>query len=473
MIKAAAVVRGQLLGQSTDGGTRVSVPAYISYTGAQTCFAFNNNITADCAVPIGTDPNRTVASVTSAGLYNPLYYALVGWPSLLFTTDAGVYAMRLVSGILASLFLAFAFMMVSTWPRRTLPVLGLAAAVTPMVFFLDAVVNPNSVEITATLAAFVGVLGMVKYPSASHFVQRSMIVLVSAAVAVNMRGVSPLWVAFALLVPFVFSTRGQIRELIGRWPVRIAVIGIALATAAAVAWTLFSNSLGAGVGSSAHQVAGLGVGASPLGEFVQIFTGTFDYAQGYVGIFGWLDTPSPPAVYIVWSGFIGGLVIAAFALLRGKAFVFSLVLVVGLALLPPILQAAYALQGGGIIWQGRYALPLFVCVMVGLAAAISDRIPAVEISTVHRFLFAVTTLWLGSQICAFVVTLKRYSVGTSGHGATLRRMFFDPSWNPPGGTPAVTVAFVVVCAGAAFLLFRTIQPAAFSRPPENSRRTPE
>jgi hypothetical protein len=459
IIKAAAVVRGQFLGTTTEGGQQVSVPAYISYTGQQSCFAFNPKITADCIGPIQGDPNRTVTSVTSAGLYNPTYYLLVGWPSLLFHTDAGVYAMRIVSGILSSLFLAAAFMIISSWRRRTLPLIGFAVALTPMVFFLDAVVNPNSIEITATLAAFVGVLGIVLHPSRSLLVQRSVIVLVSAAIAVNMRGVSPLWVAIAVLIPFVLSTGAQIRDLIGRWPVRIAVIGVAVSTAAALAWTGFSNSLGAGLSSPTHHVTGLGVGASPLRGFAQIFAGTFDYGQGYVGIFGWLDTPVPPAVFFVWSVFVGGLVIAGFMFLRGRTSAFALALIGGLLLLPPTLQAIYV-TGGGIIWQGRYALPLFVCVMVGVAAVLADRIPALGMPAARRLVVAITVLWLGSQVFAFVDALKRYGVGVGGNGASWRRFFFDPSWNPPGGTLVITLAYAVICAAAALLFLRSAQPGA-------------
>lgn len=451
IIKAAAVVRGQVAGPAAEGGTSVNVPAYISHTNSQACFAYAVTVTADCAVAIRSDGDRTVTSVTTAGLYNPLYYALVGWPSLIFTTVSGVYAMRFVSGILCSLFLALAFMIISTWHRRTLPLLGFAAALTPMVFFLDAVLNPNALEITATLAAFVGMLGIVKYPSESQLFLRSMIVLVSASVAANMRGISPLWVAIALLVPLILSNSSQIQQLMRCRPVQITVFGVALSTVAALLWTLLSNSLGTAQTSSTSPVAGSSVSASPLRGFARIFAGTFDYGQGYVGVFGWLDTPAPPAVFFVWSFFIGGLVVAACVALRGRLLVFAISLFTCLTLLPPTLQAIYV-TSGGIIWQGRYALPLFVCLMVGLAAALSDQLPRLETRTMGRFIRVIATLWFASELYAFINTLKRYSVGLGGNGASWKRMLLDPNWNPPGGTLLIAAAFAAICGVAALFI---------------------
>ncbi len=455
IIKAAAVARGQFLGANTDAGQQVTVPAYVADTAARTCFAYNNGVTADCVVPITGSAGRLVTSSTSAGLYNPTYYFLVGWPSLLFHDDTGIYAMRFVSGLVSSLFLAAALMMLTTWRRRTLPIFGFAVAVTPMVFFLNGVVNPNSLETTATLGAFVGVLSIVLHPAKSLVTERSVIVLISAAIAVNARGLSPLWVAIAVLIPFVLARSQQIRELIKLVAVRIAVIGVAVSAVAALLWIGLSNSLGAGISTPGHLISGPGVGGTPLRGFAQILAGTFDYGQGIVGIFGWLDSAVPPMVLFTWSAFIGGVVLAGFVFLRDRPLVFALSLVGGLIFLPPITQALYV-TGGGIVWQGRYALPLFVCVIVGISAVLVDRVPKIEPSAVSRFIAAFATLWFVGQVYAFVYTLKRYSVGTAAgaSGASWKRLFFDPNWDPPGGTIWICLAYAVISAAMAGLLFR-------------------
>ena len=454
IIKAASVVEGQFIGAQTEGGQSVTVPAYIAFTPAQTCFAYNDKVTANCSPVQRGDTGALVPSTTSAGLYNPTYYVLVGWPSLLFHNDTGIYAMRFISGLVSSLFLAAALMMISTWKRRTLPVVGFAVAVTPMMIFLNGVINPNSLEATATLAAFVGVLSIVLHPRKSLVAERSVIVLVSAAIAVNARGLSPLWVGIAVLIPFVLAPMPQIRELLRLTAVRIAIVGVALATAAALVWTVLSNSLGAGLTGPSTTVTGLGVGASPIRGFVQILVGTFDYGQGLIGVFGWLDSPAPSAVFFIWSLFIGGLLLAALVFLRGRPLAFVLSLAGGLILLPPITQAIYV-TGGGIVWQGRYALAIYVCLVVGIAALLADRMSTLTRLARRRFVIIVIALWFTGQLYAFVTTLKRYTVGASGaEGASWPRVFLDPAWNPPGGSLLVTLVCTAVFSAGAVLVLR-------------------
>ena len=79
IIKAASVARGEFDGASAaDGLQVVHVPAYAAYTWAQTCFAYQVNVVPTCAAPLAGDPGKIVAAETSAGRYNPTYYALVG-----------------------------------------------------------------------------------------------------------------------------------------------------------------------------------------------------------------------------------------------------------------------------------------------------------------------------------------------------------------------------------------------------------
>lgn len=457
IIKAAAVARGELSGRSSPNGQVVHVPAYIAYTPAQTCYAYNPSLTPTCAAPPSGDQWKVVTSSTSAGLYNPAYYALVGWPSLILRDDTGVYAMRMVSSILSSLFLAASIMMICSWRRRVIPLLGLIVATTPMVFFLNGVVNPNSLEVTATLAAFVAVLSIVRDGGRNLLRERAVIAMISAALAVNTRGISPVWVAIAILSPFVLATWPEIRSLARLASVRIAVAVIGLATAAALAWTVLSNSLGAGLVVTPNSVAAPGVGASPLRGFAQILAGTFDYGQGLVGVFGWLDTPVPSPVFFLWSAFIGAIIFSAVVALRGRALALSVGLIGALVLLPPITQALY-ITGGGIVWQGRYALALFVCVIVGLSESLASRFPDLDPVVTRRVVWLVPTLWAAAQAYSFAFALKRYGVGVPA--TSWKKLLLDPVWAPPGGTIAVLAAAVVIFAAATALLIALIKRVA-------------
>lgn len=458
LIKAASVVRGQFVGQASPQGHIVQVPAYVAYTNAQTCYAFHSSTTADCIPSVPGDAGTILPATTTAGLYNPLYYLIIGWPSLLIHDESGIYWMRIVSGIAVSLILALAFALIATWRRPTIPMLGLTIASTPMVFFLNGSVNPNSMEIAATLSAFVAMLTIVKNPDRPKLGWLSAIVFVSAAIAANMRGLSLLWLAIALLTPLLLIDRSQLLALVKRRSIRLTIAGTALAVVFAAAWVFGSNSLGAGVAAPGVVPPGPGVGSSPLWGFVWTAVQTFDYAEGIVGIFGWLDTPAPLFVFFTWSVFTGGAFLLSFLILRGRALWFTVALIASLFLLPPLLQGYY-ITGGGIVWQGRYILPIFVCAVVAAASGISDRV-TLSPYLKTRLLLAVFALWGVAQFQSFSTALRRYSVGI--HAGWLDLL--NPEWSPPGGVWMSLVGFGVVLLAATVLLFVWLQ-----RRPETAR----
>jgi hypothetical protein len=450
LIKAASVVRGQFIGKPSRVGTVVQVPLYIAYTQAQTCYAFAPQESAACIPKVPGDGSIVVDAVTSAGLYNPVYYALVGWPSLVLHDDKGIFAMRAASAIVTTLFLALSFALLSRWRNRALPAVGFLAAVTPMVLFLAGSVNPNSLEIAATLAAFVAMLSIVRDEPVPLRLSAS-ILLVAAAVAANMRGLSLLWLALALLAPLALTGRTRLGYLLRRRAVQIAIAGTALAVAAAAVWLVASNSLGAGNDSLPSTP---GIGTPPLFGFAWTLFSTFDYAQGIVGIFGWLDTPAPAFVYFVWALIGGGLVGLALVLLRGRALALALILTGAVLLLPPVLQGIY-IQRGGIIWQGRYILPLFVCAVLTAAALLSDRV-VLSRRDASCLLIGVVGLWGFAQFQSFATALRRYAVGYGAGWLDLR----NPEWTPPGGVFTVLVGFglVVVATGLFIFVVARIMP---------------
>jgi hypothetical protein len=448
LAKAASVVRGEFLGRSTPTGEIVDVPRYIAFTQAQTCFAFESEVTADCSPTLTGDPDASVTTTTSAGRYNPVYYLLVGWPSLILHDQVGIYAMRIVSGLISSLFLALAAVQLLTLRRRLVPLLAFAVAVTPMVLFLDSVVNPNSLEVTATLATFVTMFLVVRHPDPALLPARAISVVVSASIAVTMRGLSPLWVLLALAAPLLLISRPLAVELIRSTWVRTAALVIALAAAFAIAWILLSNSLGSGSGVSAGSGPTPGVGDSPLRGFVLVLFGTFDYGRGLVGVFGWLDTPAPEAVFFAWSALFGALVLVTMSVTRGRARILGLVLLLGVVLLPAVLQGIY-IHTGGIIWQGRYALPIFVILVLALGLMLGEALPDLAPTTVRALALLVTATWAVAQVYSFATALRRYAVGLTGN---LAAFVEAPAWSPPLGVIALILLFTAVISGAGVAL---------------------
>lgn len=453
IVRAASVARGEFVGRPSPDGHVVVVPEYIAQTQRATCFAFHPKVTGNCPVAVPADPGALTTSTTTAGLYNPLYYMLVGWPTLLFHNDAGIYAMRIVSGILASLFAALAFGVLWQLHRRRLAVLGFAVAITPMALFLNASVNPNGVEATATLAVFVGVLAVVMDRDPSLLWRRAAIVAAAGAVAVNARGLSPVWVLVAALLPFALVNGKDLLAVLRRPAVLTAVGIILLGTVAALGWTLGSNSLLNAVDNPDQTPQHFdGVGTNPASGFFITIARTIEFSHGLIGLFGWLDTPAPPEVFFVWTAVIGVLLFAAFSLLRSRALVFAGLLLAAFLLLPPIIQGFY-ITGGGMIWQGRYNLPLFLCLIVGLATVVGDRVALPFASASWRRFSWIAVIALGlAQFYAFENTLRRYSVG---EGGSLKDFLLGRSpWAPPGGAVLLLVVFLALCALGAWLTLR-------------------
>jgi hypothetical protein len=434
LVRAASVVRGEWVGTPSPDGHLVTVPGYVARTQQLTCFAFHPELTAACPVDSTAPRDDDVATAaTTAGLYNPVFYLAVGWPTLLFHDDAGIYGMRVVGALLTSLFAALAFAALWRLPQRRATVLGFGVAATPALLFLGGSVNPNGLEATATLAVFAAILAAVLDPDPGRLPARASLAAVAGAIAVNTRGLSPLWVLLAIALPLILAGRDRLAALFRRRSTWIAAAVIVVATIAAAAWTFGSNSLLNSVENPDSTPQSYpGTGTNPLSGFWVTLVRTVEYAHGVVGLFGWLDTPAPPEVFFVWAALVGGLLLAAFTLLRGRRLVFAAALLVLFIVLPPVLQAAY-ITGGGIIWQGRYAMPLFLCVVVGLAVALGDVVrPDPAASWWRRLTVIVVVAIAGSQLYAFENTLRRYAVGEDGSLKVF--LVGSPPWSPPGGT---------------------------------------
>jgi hypothetical protein len=437
-VKAAAVVRGEFLGAQSNFGNYATVPKYVAWTNSQACYARNPDQSASCITDVSGDPFTTVTTTTTAGQYNPLYYILVGWPSLIFHDSSGIFAMRIVSGILSSALLALGVMMISTWRRRAIPFAAFTVALTPMTFFLSGSINPNSLEIAGTLTAFIGMLSIVLHPDPTRLTSRATIVMVAAGLAVNSRGLSALWLAVALFVPLLLTTRAQLLALVKTRIARLTIAVVGVSTALALVWIKLADLLkmrSPDAGTTPSPVYPM-TGASPLHGFVTMLAQTLPQLDGMIGVFGWLDTPAPKEIFVLWTVLIGSLVLASLVVLRGKPAITAITLGAAFIFIPALVQAAY-ITSGGFIWQGRYTLPLLVIFVVGLGALLS---PCISDNSVRprRLILVILALWGIAQLVSFGWVLRRYVVGINGG-----RLEFltDPKWQPPGGTVLLLVLF--------------------------------
>ncbi|WP_342024124.1 DUF2142 domain-containing protein [Arthrobacter citreus] len=452
-IKAASVVRGELMGESAGGqGDRatVQVPGYIADLPAQACHAYDGRITADCAPVVNADDTELTEAETSAGNYNPMYYFMVGWPSLLMSGAPAVYAMRIVSGLIGAAFLAVS--LGAAWRLRSprWPTVAAMGALTPMVLFLNGSINPNALEIVTAAAVFLNLCVVLENTEALRTV-RSNIVLVgiSGAVLANTRSLSLVWLAMAAVVPLIIYGWKPLAAVVRN---RLALAMTALigaGCAAGLLWVLQAESL--------KSLTGTPIDMDRSDAAQIMLDRTFDYVSGYIGYLGWLDTPLPMGVYIFWHFVMGALVLMGLAAPRLRDRMAVVLMAAAVIVLPPILQAQ-VIQQLGWIWQGRYLLAVVVLLL--LTCGMAFRTVAFPSGAVARRAGG----WLlagaaAAHLYAFVYTLRRYTVGLE-EDIRWPGMLEDV-WQPPFTWPVLVVLYFLVLATAAVLAHK----ALFARVP--------
>ncbi|WP_345763832.1 DUF2142 domain-containing protein [Diaminobutyricibacter sp. McL0608] len=460
--KAIAQVRGELVGAAEAGKKYlvVDLPPGYHYNHSAMCYLFVPTKSAHCAARFG-DGTGTAYFENWVGAYNPIYYYLVGWPSLLTDNGSvGVYAMRIASALLGALLLAWAFQAaLSSIRARWLP-FGLLLVTGPMVLYLLGSVNPNGVEIAAAAALWASLLRLLeRHDDRLEAVWSSLptwylwlIVTVSSILLANARSVGPLWLVVVvgacvaitgLRAAKAFFTRGRNYLWIG---------AIAVGTLFAGVWTLATNGAGAQAGTADAPLVGKGF----FSGFAAMIRFTPGFLQQQLGVFGWLDTPLPWILYAAISIAIGVLVLLA---LTGTNRHSAIVIVSALAasiLIPAIVQAL-TISRTGLIWQGRYGLFLFLAIPLLAAWMLSTPAGA-------RVAFlSVRVTWIGLalagafSIVAFFAVMRRY---VTGFGEGIGAMF-HPDWQPPLGWEVLLGLYILAVAGFVLWLgFRARRIAA-------------
>jgi hypothetical protein len=465
-VRAGEVVRGQLFPapwSRIPTQTQAIVPRYLAFTSAMTCFAYRPDIAAGCQAVLTGDPDTLTTTGTTAQANSPTFYAIVGLPSLVFSGKLALYAMRAVSALLCALMIGFVFMAVSQLRRPRWAYVAALTAVTPMLLFLAGSVNPNGVEASAAASLFATLaLLFSRFSTRRLLIERLAIVLVSTILLTGTRTISLLWVILALAAALLLGRSNIIRRIVRQPLVWVAAVLCALVCAAELAYFL--------VPPTTPPLPPLsGNDTSPLVAFVTMIVNTFDFGLGWIGQFGWVDTPAPGITIIAWSSAATVLALIAVTVVRGRARWALVLLFAALVLVPAFSQAAI-IRHSGYIWQGRYTLAIFM--MLILAGGVAIASVADNAGALVRKLAVIGVCLLGlGQVAAFFITLKRYVVGADGN---LALMLTHPSWQPPLGWVPLVVVFTLftalVCTIVARIVLRAGTPALSA--PEPSPREP-
>ena len=443
VIRAVGVVRGQIAPPPAVVHDYKGDPGMGAYqrvpTGLlqhATCFGFTPQKSAACAKPIGGGPVGEVQ--TTAGRYNPLYYALVGAPVAISPSWGGLVGSRLLSAAWSAALLAFAFVVLSRWSRYGLMMAGLIATATPMLAHLAGAVNPNGLEIAAGIALFSALIPLLFSPPRGRIGPLVWLAGVSAAVLATLRSLGPMWVFFALAALLLPQSRQVLGGLWRHRVVRWWVGGAALAVLLSLAWIV------------GMKTGGLVNPAKPfnysLAQATYVYVNNWGsiYLQGLVGVAGWFDVFMPAPVYWIWLGLTGSLIVLALVV-GGWADRWRFLVMAFGALVPiGVVQIAEVNKIGFII-GGRYMLPLLAGMPLLAAFILEQRLLDRRQSRSYVRLFC---LLLPVHLVLLVFAMSRWQHGNDK--AHLNP--FAGDWHPPTGSlvPVLLMIAGIAVVGWAF-----------------------
>ncbi|WP_306893063.1 DUF2142 domain-containing protein [Agromyces albus] len=440
-LKAIAQLQGQVVGYTLPDVKHIVVDLgpEDAYHGNIMCFVTHPDVTANCGNELG-DPKGQLWFNTWVGAYNPVYYYLVGWPSLILDGNASVYGMRIASAFLGAVLLAFAFQAATSGARSRWMPLGVAFAAAPMSLYLIGSVNPNGAEIASAVALWASLLRLLESfdeSSERPAIPRPWlwaIVTASAIVLVNARATGPLWLVVVLAACLLAAGWERTKRLFTTPASYWWIGGVALGGLFSIGWTLSRGSLSSQAEASDAPL----VNGTFLQGFTYMIRMTPDIVQQAIGFFGWFDTPLPLWVYWFFVAAVALVVVLATAATRRRSVMVMLLLLAAAILVPAFVQA-YSVHQTGFIWQGRYGLFLYLGVVIAATWLLSRDAPRISFLA-PRLTWVVASLLGVYGIIAFGLVMVRYVIGRAPFG----EMLSAPQWQPPLGWPALVFAYVAV-----------------------------
>lgn len=359
--RASAVAHGQWVAppsEATRGtGAFVLVEPDIVAAAAPECQRRSYTAEADCT---GTVAGGRVEIASGAGRYHPLFYAVVGAPTLVLDGVVSLYAMRGLALLLCLTMAAIALRALRSWadPMVTVAVL---CGVTPVVLYSLSLVAPNGLEMMSGLALW-ATLGAVANSQGPVPRRHVLGVVIAASLLLTLRSLGPLW---ALLI---VTTAGYVwPALVPRlWSLRRTVAGgmaaltLTLVAAASLVWILGQHSMVVG-----RAAALPGISAS---DRLSVSAGRVpQWLLQMVAAFPSRSEAAPAVVYAAFLGLLGSLI--GFAVWRGATRVrIAMLVVIGASLVVPFFITVATLDDYGTAWQGRYGFPYLIgaAVLFGL-----------------------------------------------------------------------------------------------------------
>lgn len=457
---AAAVVRGEFDVPEARGPigelAHVRVPEWVASAAfLPGCFEFKPKVPAGCSPKLNSS-SAPAQATTQFSHYPPLYYLLIGIPSLVARGTNALYSMRMVGTLLNAALIALGLFLLARYHQRRRVWAGVIVALTPMVFFVSSVMNSSGMEIATAFAAWCGGLCIVE----CRPIPRALIVWTSLAfiLLILSRPISPVNAAVIVVVVCTSAGWARTKEIARDREARVLILSLCI------------TGLGAAILLAIDGTPSLlGVPMSPrlsLGSSIWLTLRLTEYRlRQAIGQFGWLDTPIPEAVFAIWTVAVASVVGVGLVISRRSRR--ALLLLAATSLAMPIIFESPRIDQVGPYWQGRYWLPLLVGIpLVALASSGSTSPRHGRRRTSNRSVpFTVLLLGVvlaGCQVWSFLTALHRYEYGFGVTSPTIAH------WQPPGGPALVLSLFIV-----GFLLFLAfVAFSAFKSNPAESSTVP-
>jgi hypothetical protein len=450
-LRALSIANGHLLGPKIPYPTPL-IPAQR---------AFVNQDTRAVLVPAVLGPNVTrcidgrpnvsgsCVEASPTGDYYPPAYLL---PALAIKvsnrTDTALWLGRALSTALCFVFVALSVALL--WDGSAWSLLGLLAAITPMVLFISSVLNPSGLDTVASVAFASAGIRIGRGPDRVRPWIWIAFVLSGALTALSFQA-GPAFLVADLVVVAALAGSGRLGDLRRSQRRPLVTAGLIL-LAALVLWFVYARVSGAshsqfGVSPFFHS---LRVGLHQLGPVLRDAIGTFST----------LTVHLPAAVcWVWWLLVLAGVAAALWLGSRRERVLMILVLLLALAF--PVLAYAWFYRHSGFPMQGRQVLP--VLVLIPLTAG--------ELIRRHRDRIAFRArAWVLAVPIGVIAILQGYAWWydarkAAGAPATLR-FYAHAAWSPPlGWIPWIVVAALGVLALLAFSAVATLGPGRDRRSP--------
>ena len=439
MIRSAALIRGQLDGEPSEfsASRRVyEIPGWVGHPDPA-CFAFFPYEPATCATTVPR-PEGEALSETGSWKYQVWGHLLPG-AGTLAPASVGSWSARALDAAVPVVVVGLALFLALR--RGRLMFAGVLLSVTPLAWFMFAVVNPSGLVIAGGVGLWVGLALLGRRPDA---LVRWMIAGSWALMTLPRRD-GLLWAVLILSIMMLIDGR-TLRSL---WrSIRLGPgILVGVSTAATLIWAATSDvtsarlllltplvPLAVDVGRLAWDapwmagrvrravgaVVVLGVGGFATYIVMDRRAGGYDadvmrvvigrtgmHLNEAIGVLGWLDTPIPTSLTFAWLVGLGVLLAAAILVDDRRVLAAAALTLVAAILASWVLEMA---QGDptGTYWQGRYYIPFLVGIPIVLGRA---RLPA-EYSTRLANVLVVFALIVPNV--ALAAAIRRWSVGLAG-----------------------------------------------------------